>query len=60
MDAALDEITHAVRAGPEPALERGRVGRTDRAAAATLGYTDIAYFSRQYKRHTGHSPRRAR
>jgi AraC family transcriptional regulator of arabinose operon len=28
--------------------------------AATLGYTDIAYFSRQYKRHTGHSPRRAR
>lgn len=28
--------------------------------AATLGYTDIAYFSRQYKRHTGRSPGRAR
>jgi transcriptional regulator GlxA family with amidase domain len=28
--------------------------------AATLGYTDIAYFSRQYRRHTGHSPGRGR
>jgi AraC family transcriptional regulator, arabinose operon regulatory protein len=26
--------------------------------AATLGYSDIGYFSRQYKRHTGHSPSR--
>ncbi len=25
--------------------------------AITLGYTDIAHFSRQYKRHTGHPPR---
>jgi AraC-like DNA-binding protein len=24
--------------------------------AATLGYPDIAYFSRQYKRYTGHAP----
>jgi AraC family transcriptional regulator, arabinose operon regulatory protein len=28
--------------------------------AMTLGYTDIAYFSRQYKRHTGHPPRHTR
>lgn len=28
--------------------------------AATLGYPDVAYFSRQYKRHTGRSPGRAR
>ena len=28
--------------------------------AATLGYADVAYFSRQYKRHTGRSPGRAR
>jgi AraC family transcriptional regulator of arabinose operon len=28
--------------------------------AATLGYTDIAYFSSQYKRYTGCSPRAAR
>jgi transcriptional regulator GlxA family with amidase domain len=26
--------------------------------AQTLGYPDIAYFSRQYKRHTGHPPGR--
>jgi AraC-like DNA-binding protein len=28
--------------------------------AATLGYTDLAYFSRQYKQCTGHSPGRPR
>jgi AraC family transcriptional regulator of arabinose operon len=28
--------------------------------AATLGYADLGYFSRQYKRHTGRSPGRAR
>lgn len=28
--------------------------------AATLGYADLAYFSRQYKRHTGRSPGRVR
>jgi AraC-like DNA-binding protein len=28
--------------------------------ASTLGYTDIAHFSRQYKQHTGHSPRENR
>jgi AraC family transcriptional regulator, arabinose operon regulatory protein len=28
--------------------------------AITLGYTDIGYFSRQYKRQTGHPPSRAR
>lgn len=27
--------------------------------AATLGYTDVAYFSRQYKRHTGRTPSRS-
>ena len=24
--------------------------------AATLGFTDVGYFGRQYKRQTGHSP----
>jgi AraC-like DNA-binding protein len=28
--------------------------------AATLGYIDVAYFSRQYKRHRGQTPGRAR
>jgi len=28
--------------------------------AVTLGYTDIGYFSRQYKRHIGHPPSHAR
>jgi AraC-like DNA-binding protein len=28
--------------------------------AATLGYPDVAYFSRQYRRQTGRSPRQAR
>ena len=27
--------------------------------AMTLGYTDVAYFSRQYRRHTGRTPGRA-
>jgi AraC-like DNA-binding protein len=28
--------------------------------ATTLGYSDVAHFSRQYRQYTGHSPRRAR
>ncbi|WP_433009408.1 helix-turn-helix domain-containing protein [Kribbella sp. CA-294648] len=31
-------------------------GLTVTQVAAALGYTDIAYFSRQYKQRTGHSP----
>lgn len=102
VDAALHEITHAIRQDPSrrwsvaelarrTALSRAQFtrrftahtgmpptrylirARIDRAhqlltetttsvtqVALTLGYTDIGYFSRQYKRHTGHSPSRAR
>ncbi|MEJ3748988.1 AraC family transcriptional regulator [Actinomycetes bacterium KLBMP 9797] len=102
VDAALDELTHAIRQDPSRrwtvAELAGRAGlsraqftrrftahtglsparfliqaRIDRAAqlltetnmsvtqvASTLGYTDIAYFSRQFTRQTGHSPRHAR
>lgn len=102
VDAALDELTHAIRQDPSRrwsvAELAGRAGlsraqftrrftahtglsparfliqaRIDRATqlltetnmsvsqvASTLGYTDIAYFSRQFTRQTGHSPRHAR
>lgn len=102
VDAALDELTHAIRQDPghrwTVAELAGRVGlsrsqftrrftaytglpparfliqaRVDRAyqlltettmsvsqVASTLGYTDIAYFSRQFARQTGRSPREAR
>jgi transcriptional regulator GlxA family with amidase domain len=102
VDAALHEITHAIRQDPSrrwtvaelaerTALSRAQFtrrftahtgmspirylieARIDRArqlltetktsvthVALTLGYTDIGYFSRQFKRHTGHSPSRAR
>jgi AraC family transcriptional regulator of arabinose operon len=98
VDAALDEITRAIRRDParrwsvaelagRASLSRSQFNRrfiahtglpparyliqarVDRArhllaettmsvtqVAAVLGYTDIAYFSRQYKRYTGHSP----
>lgn len=102
VDAALDELTHAIRQDPSRrwsvAELAGRAGlsraqftrrftahtglsparfliqaRVDRAyqlltetnmsvsqIASALGYTDIAYFSRQFTRQTGHSPRQAR
>jgi AraC family transcriptional regulator of arabinose operon len=102
VDAALHEITHAIRQDPSrrwtvaeladrTALSRAQFtrrftahagmspirylirARMDRAhqlltetktsvakVAVMLGYTDIGYFSRQYKRHTGHPPSRAR
>jgi AraC family transcriptional regulator of arabinose operon len=60
------------RFGLSPARYVARA-RTDRAhqlltetsmsvtqVATTLGYTDLGYFSRQYKAHHGHSPRAAR
>jgi AraC family transcriptional regulator, arabinose operon regulatory protein len=102
VDAALHEITHAIRQDPSrrwtlaelaerAALSRAQFtrrftahagmspmryvikARIDRAhhlltetkasvtqVAVTLGYTDVGYFSRQYKRHTGRPPSRAR
>lgn len=102
VDAALDEITHAIRQDPSrrwavaaladraglsraqftrrftahtglsPAryLIQARINRARQLltetsmsvsqVAATLGYTDIAYFSRQFTRYTGHSPSHAR
>ncbi|WP_285566091.1 AraC family transcriptional regulator [Actinoallomurus iriomotensis] len=60
------------RTGMPPAryLIRARIDRARRLltetrmsvsqVAATLGYTDLAYFSRQYKQYTGHSPGRRR
>jgi transcriptional regulator GlxA family with amidase domain len=35
-------------------------GRTVTQVASTVGDTDVAYFSRPYKLHTGRSPRSAR
>jgi len=35
-------------------------GMTVTQIAAALGYTDVPYFSRQYKQHTGHSPSNSR
>jgi AraC-like DNA-binding protein len=58
--------------GPSPIryLIQARIDRANRLlsettmsitqVAATLGYTDIAHFSRQYKQHTGHTRQHAR
>ncbi len=60
------------RAGMPPAryVARARIDRAHQLltethmsvtqVAATLGYTDVGYFSRQYKQHTGHPPGQAR
>jgi AraC family transcriptional regulator of arabinose operon len=49
IDARVDQV-HQVLAETNMSVSQ---------VAATLGYADVAYFSRQYKRTTGRSPRAA-
>lgn len=67
VDAALDDISSAIRQDPgrrwtvtalaaRASLSRAQFTMSVTQVAAALGYSDVAYFSRQYKWITGRTP----